>query len=130
MTTNAGRTPPNTVCSNEAVLEIRSYRLKTGSGALFHQLVAAQSVPLQRAAGLDVVAFGPSLADPDQYVLLRIFANVAAVQPTTQAFYASAAWQTGPRQAIVDLIETDICVVLPLAGCLLEQLLSGSKIDH
>ncbi len=35
------------------LVEIRSYKLKPGTGATFHSLVSEQSVPLLRAARMD-----------------------------------------------------------------------------
>jgi hypothetical protein len=48
-----------------AVLEIRTYRLRPGSGAAFHRTVVKESVPMLERWGVDVVAFGPSLDDDD-----------------------------------------------------------------
>jgi len=53
------------------VIEIRSYRLKPGTGAILHSLVAETSMPLMQAAGMIVVAYGQSLNDPDHYYLMR-----------------------------------------------------------
>ncbi|CAB4600055.1 MAG: hypothetical protein ACK50Z_10315 [Betaproteobacteria bacterium] len=47
------------------VIEIRSYKLKPGTGAMFHSLVSETSIPLMQAAGMIVVAYGQSLHDPD-----------------------------------------------------------------
>ena len=51
------------------VIEIRSYKLKPGTGAMFHSLVSETSIPLMQAAGMIVVAYGQSLHDPDHYYL-------------------------------------------------------------
>jgi hypothetical protein len=94
------------------LVEIRSYRLKPGSGARFHQLVVTQSIPLLRAASMEVVAFGPSLHDPDAYFLVRAYDSLEHHRASQQAFYASDAWRSGPRQSIIELIESDWNVLL------------------
>ena len=47
------------------------------------------------------------------YVLIRGYASVAELQQSQDAFYGSAEWRDGPREAIVSLIESDISVVIP-----------------
>jgi hypothetical protein len=97
----------------EGVVEIRSYRLKPGSGPAFHRLVVEQSMPMLERRGVDVIAFGPSLDDDDLYFLIRGYASVAELQRSQDAFYGSDEWRHGPREAIVSLIESDISVVIP-----------------
>jgi len=99
------------------VVEIRSYRLKPGSGRAFHRLVVEESMPMLQRWGVDVIAFGPSLDDQDLYVLIRGYASVRELQRSQDAFYGSDEWREGPREAIVSLIESDISVVIP-AGSL------------
>lgn len=97
------------------VIEIRSYRLVPGGRDRFHQLVSQQSLPLMRACGIDVVAFGPSLHDTEGYFLIRAFHDVAELGAAQAAFYASPAWRDGPREAIVGLIASDSDVVMALS---------------
>jgi len=67
--------------------------------------------------GVDVVAYGPSLDDPDLYYLIRGYASIADLRESQDSFYGSEEWRQGPREAIVSLIESDISVVVP-AGTL------------
>ena len=62
----------------QRLVEIRSYKLKPGSGARFHDLVVSQSMPLVRSFGMDVVTFGPSVHDPDAYFLVRAYDSIVA----------------------------------------------------
>lgn len=104
------------------VVEIRSYTLKPGTGGQFHAVVAGQSVPLLRAAGTDVVAYGQSIHDPDAYYLIRSYESLAHLNASQEAFYSSAVWRQGPREAIVSLIETDANAVFWLTGEALDAL--------
>jgi NIPSNAP len=96
------------------VVEIRTYRLKPGTKSRFHDLVAAQSIPLLARWGVDVVTFGPSCADDDGYVLIRAYADAQALRSSQDAFYGSAEWREGPRRSILDLIEDHSSVVIEL----------------
>lgn len=98
----------------QRVIEIRLYKLKPGSGAAFHALVAKRSVPLLKAAHMDVVTFGLSLHDPDAYYLIRSYDSMEHLQQSQDSFYASAAWRQGPREEIIALIESDANTVIRL----------------
>jgi hypothetical protein len=89
-------------------------------------LVAQQSVPLQRAAGIDVVAYGPSLHDADSYFLIRAFDSMEHLQRSQDSFYASPAWRQGPRESIVALIESDANAVLRVSAQAIESLRDSS----
>ena len=97
------------------LVEIRTYKLKPGSGAAFHALVANQSVPLLAQWGMEVIAFGQSEHDPDAYYLIRAYESMEHLRLSQEAFYASPAWRQGPREAIVSLIEADANAVLWLS---------------
>jgi hypothetical protein len=96
----------------QRLVEIRSYKLKPGTGAKFHDLVTKQSLPLLRERNMDVVLFGPSLHDPDAYYLVRAYDSLEHLRSSQEAFYSSDAWRKGPRQSIIELIESDSNVVL------------------
>ncbi|WP_429038934.1 NIPSNAP family protein [Aeromonas media] len=104
------------------VLEIRNYRLKAGSRAIFHALVAEQSLPLHREWGMDVVNHGPSLHDPDVYFLMRAYDDLEELNRSQAAFYATEAWRRGPREVIIELIESDANTVLWLPDVAIDAL--------
>lgn len=96
-----------------AVIEIRTYKLKPGTGPAFHRTVVEESLPMLERWGVEVVAFGPSLDDDDSCVLIRAYPSLEERQRSQDAFYGSAEWRNGPREAIVSRIESDFSVVLP-----------------
>lgn len=97
------------------MVEIRSYRLKPGSGTAFHRLMAEQSLPMLERWGVDVIAFGPSL-DDELYYLIRGYASAAELQRSQDAFYGSDEWREGPREPVLALIESYLSVVVPAAS--------------
>jgi len=104
------------------VLEIRSYQLQPGSHDDFLRLMTEQSLPLIRAWGMDVVAFGPSLQDADAVYLMRAFDSLQHLEQSQEAFYATTAWRQGPRAAIVSRIVSDANTVLELPEQAIEAL--------
>jgi hypothetical protein len=97
------------------LVEIRTYQLKPGSGARFHDLVSNQSVPLLHEWGMDVVAFGQSVHDPDSYFLMRAYNDLGHLQSSQDTFYSTDAWRKGPRESIIELIQFDSNAVLWLS---------------
>jgi hypothetical protein len=96
------------------IIEILLYELKPGTGGEFFSIMHDVSVPLHRAHGIDVVWHGQSMHDPDGYGLIRAFADIAALQASQEAFYASDAWRSGPREGIIARIATATKIVVPM----------------
>jgi hypothetical protein len=107
------------------LLEIRSYNLKPGRGDDFHRLVTEQSVPMLHRWGVDLVAYGPSPHDQDSYFLIRAYADDAERQASQDAFYGSDEWRSGPRQAILACIESDVTISLELDTATIDGLRSA-----
>lgn len=93
------------------LVEIRSYRLKPGALAAFHELVVSDVMPMLSKA-MDVVAYGPSPHEPDCYFLVRAYADLADLNAQQGAFYASAAWLEGPRPKVLGHIAQFLNTVL------------------
>lgn len=111
----------------DRVVEFRSYKLKPGSGVRFHQLVLNESLPLLRRAGVEVVAYGPSLDDPDGYFLARAYDSLEQMRQSEEAFYSADAWRKGPREAILELIESYTSVVFRLSREAVEAVRASNK---
>ena len=94
------------------IIELRSYQLAPGTEKYFHQLMCEQALPLLAAAGVCIELAQPSLHSPDHYILIRSYKNLAHRQSSQDAFYGSAAWRQGPRDAIIACVtsSTDIIV--------------------
>lgn len=99
------------------ILEIRSYRLLPGTREEYHRLFVEEASPLLEAHRIDVVAFGPSMDDPNSYFLMRSFADLPDRERREAAFYASPEWREGAREAVVSKIEvyTDVVVEVDVA---------------
>ena len=88
------------------LLEIRTYRLKPGTLEAFHDAVHTKAVPMLKAKGMDVVAYGKSDHEEETYYLVRSFTNRESLEREQAAFYGSNDWRSGPRSELVDRIET------------------------
>lgn len=112
-------------------VEIRTYTLIPGTGAEFHRLVVERSIPLLERFDVDVVAYGPSLHDPDSYFLIRAFESVAERQAADEAFYSSDEWRSGPRDEILARIESYSTVVVELNDATVDGLraMAGATLE-
>jgi hypothetical protein len=104
------------------VIEILLYTLKPGTGREFYEIMQDESVPLHKRNGIDVVWHGQSMHNADVYGLIRAFADVATLEAQLANFYASEAWRSGPRVAIIERIETTTKIVVPMNDGALEGL--------
>ncbi|MBA2382729.1 MAG: NIPSNAP family protein [Chloroflexi bacterium] len=96
------------------IIEIRTYTLHPGAAAEYERLFDVEAAPLLARHGIDVVAFGASIGDPLGYYLIRAFDDLAHRQRSEDAFYGSAEWRDGPRQAVIALIASYADLVLEL----------------
>lgn len=112
---------PDAPAARRAV-EIRSYNLRPGTRPEFHRLATEHAVPMLLRWEIDVVAYGPSPHDDTSYFLIRSFADLAERERSEDAFYGSAEWRQGPREAVLALIESYTTVVLDLDEATIERL--------
>ncbi|WP_284615393.1 SRPBCC domain-containing protein [Aquabacterium humicola] len=104
------------------LVEVRSYKLKPGTLAAFHATVSQQAVPMLQDWSTDVVAFGPSAHEADCYTLVRAYEDLADLQSRQDAFYGSAGWRSGPREAILGMIDRHLSSVLWLSPAAVDEL--------
>jgi hypothetical protein len=96
------------------IVEIRTYKLHPGAAPEYERLFKDVAVPMLARSGVDVIAVGSSVGDPDGYYLIRAFDDLEHRQRSEEAFYGSAEWREGPREAVLALIESYADLVLEL----------------
>lgn len=107
------------------ILEIRTYRMKPGTGDEFVRVMREESVPLLEEAGIRVVDYGASLVAEDgneDAYLIRAFASLEAHREQEEKFYGSDAWRLGPREAIVSRIDSYHTIVLEASEQIVQAL--------
>lgn len=107
------------------ILEIRTYRLKPGTGDEFVRVMREESVPLLEESGIRVVDCGASLVAEDGHeeaYLIRAFASLEAHRELEERFYGSDAWRLGPREAIVSRIDSYHTIVLETSEQIVQAL--------
>lgn len=105
------------------LVEIRTYKLKPGTAGKFFAAFQA-ALPLVRASGMDVVAFGHSDHEHESCYLIRAYADRAQLEAQQAAFYGSASWCNGPRAPIVACLDDYLNTLVWLSEPSLEDLRS------
>ena len=96
------------------IVEIRTYTLHPGAAQRYELLFKDIAMPMLERWGVDVVAAGPSVGDPNGYYLIRAFDDLDHRRRSEDAFYGSAEWREGPRESVLALIESYADLVLEL----------------
>ena len=100
-----------------SVLELRQYTLRPGRRDELVALFEREFVEPQADAGAHVIATFRDLDDPDRFVWLRGFADMAARADALGAFYGGPAWQAHREAANATMVDSDNVLLLrPLGG--------------
>jgi len=94
------------------VLELRHYTLHPGGRDVLIDLFDAELVESQEAEGMDVVGQFRDLDDPDRFVWLRGFPNMADRAESLNAFYTGPVWKQHSRAANETMISSDDVLLL------------------
>ena len=99
--------------SNEAILDIRVYKLKAGANAGFAERFYERIGPMLKQNGINVVRFGQSLIDADSFCLVRAFRSVEERERQLADFYGSEEWLEQHDEAVMGMIESyNVCLVV------------------
>ena len=98
---------------SENIIEILTLDIKPGGRDEFHQVYVNQSLPLLKKWNFRVLGYGPSLHDDKSYYVIRAFRSLEDRQKSEDAFYNSDDWKSGPRDAIMGLVEHFAYAVVP-----------------
>jgi hypothetical protein len=94
------------------VVELRRYTLKSGARDTLIELFDREFVESQEALGMRILGTFSDLDDPDQFVWLRGFADVASRAPALRAFYSGPVWKANSAAANATMIDSDNVLLL------------------
>jgi hypothetical protein len=94
------------------IVELRRYRLRRGARETLIALFEREFIHTQAAAGMQVLGQFCDLDDPDCFIWLRGFADMAARAKALQAFYTGPAWMAHRDAANATMINSDNVLLL------------------
>src|SRR4051794_124136 len=99
------------------VLELRRYALHPGQRDTLIELFDREFVETQEALGMSVLGQFRDLADPDSFVWLRGFSDMATRKQGLEAFYGGPVWREHAQAANATMIDSDNVLLLrPITG--------------
>lgn len=94
------------------IVELRMYALHPGRRDELIELFEREFVEPQEAVGIQVLGQFYDLDDPDQFVWLRGFNDMAAREKSLQAFYSGPVWSAHRNAANATMIDSDNVLLL------------------
>jgi hypothetical protein len=82
------------------IVELRSYRIKSGRRGEFLQLFHSRTVPLQRKHGIAILGPFIDRCDPDRFYWARAYATAEDRERLNEALYSDPEW-TGELRPIM-----------------------------
>ncbi|MFI8850026.1 NIPSNAP family protein [Streptomyces sp. 891-h] len=108
--------PPTNPADGLAVIELRQYTLRSGKRDELIELFDREFVETQEEAGMVVLGQFRDLDDPDRFVWLRGFRDMAVRHQALTAFYGGPAWaEHGPQANATMLDSDDVLLLRPLS---------------
>jgi hypothetical protein len=97
------------------IVELRQYTLKPGSRDTLVDIFEQHFIESQQAVGITLIGQFYDLDDPDRFVWLRSFPDMAARKAALTAFYGgSEAWRThGPAANATMIDSSDVLLLRP-----------------
>jgi hypothetical protein len=105
------------------VVELRRYTLKPGTRETLVELFDREFVESEEALGMRILGTFRDLDDPDQFVWLRGFEDLASRAPALQAFYSGPVWRAHSTAANATMVDVDNVLLLRPAD-------DGPRLDH
>jgi len=99
------------------VLELRQYTLHPGRRDELIALFEREFVEPQEEAGIRLFATFRDLDDPDRFVWIRGFEDMAARADALGAFYGGPAWKRHRDAANATMVDSDDVLLLRPLGC-------------
>jgi NIPSNAP len=94
------------------VIELRQYTLRPGQRDVLIDLFDRELVEPQEAEGMAVVGQFRDLDDPDRFVWIRGFGDMASRARALAAFYGGPAWKAHRAEANATMIDSDNVLLL------------------
>ncbi|MEV6421223.1 NIPSNAP family protein [Streptomyces sp. NPDC051662] len=104
--------PPTHPVARPAVIELRQYTLRSGRRDELIELFDREFIETQEETGMVVLGQFRDLDDPDRFVWLRGFRDMAVRHQALTAFYGGPVWAEHGPQANATMIDSDDVLLL------------------
>ena len=87
------------------VIEMRTYRLKSGCREKFLEIFRTKSVPAHDQIGMKILGPFLSMEDSDTFFFMRGFPDLPSREPMKAKFYESELWKSELEHVLMPMIE-------------------------
>ncbi len=87
------------------IIEMRTYKLKSGKRADFLEIFCTKSVPAHHAIGMKILGPFLSVEDPDTFFFMRGFPDLARREPMKAQFYEGELWKSELENVLMPMID-------------------------
>lgn len=98
-----------------SIVELRQYTLRPGQRDVLIELFERAFVESQESLGMQILGTFRDLDNPDRFVWLRGFVDLAARGPALKAFYEGPVWQAHRNAANATMADSDDVLLLRVA---------------
>jgi hypothetical protein len=96
----------------DGVLELRQYTLRKGQRDTLISMFETRFIEPQNALGAHVIGAFRDLDDPDRFVWIRGFQDMAVRQQALEAFYREPVWQASKGAVNATILDSDNVLLL------------------
>jgi len=108
------------------IVELRQYALHPGKRDILIDLFNREFIESQEAVGIKVIGQFRNIDDPDRFVWLRGFRDMASRAKALQDFYGGPVWKAHREAANATMVDSDnvllLCPAAPTSGFSLENM--------
>lgn len=94
------------------IIEMRTYKLKSGMRAQFLEIFRSKSLPAHRELGMKMLGPFLSVEDPDTFFFMRGFPDLASREPLKAGFYEGDLWKHELEKVLMPMIDKFEIVVV------------------
>ena len=103
------------------IVEVRSYRIKSGKRDEFIRLFETRAVPVQREYGMKIVGPFLDVENPNKFVFLRSFPSLEDRDRMKDAFYGGEEWKNELEAIAMPLLDSyDVILCEASPGCVFD----------
>ena len=87
------------------IIEMRTYKTRSGKRADFLEIFRTRSVPAHAEIGMKILGPFLSVEDPDVFFFMRGFPDLASREPMKAKFYEGELWRRELEQVLMPMLE-------------------------
>lgn len=87
------------------IIEMRTYKLKSGTRAEFLHIFKTKSMPAHAQIGMKILGPFLSVEDPDTFFFMRGFPDLASREPMKAQFYEGELWKRELEEILMPMLD-------------------------